>query len=135
MTTTTPTATGSTIRATGSGTGETGERWREVAKHQHPGPATEPSGRERSLRPGRGTHDGHRPDGQAPPPWRPPPDAAPERTAVALARWQRRRTVRALLGLSQGEVGPREGVAAAAVCGAVLGIVLQVVALTVGALP
>lgn len=130
------TATGSTIRAAGTGAGE---RWREAAKHQHqhqhPGPATEPSGRERSLRPGRGAHDGHRPDGQAPPPWRPPPDAAPERTAVALARWQRRRTVRALLGLSQGEVGPREGVAAAAVCGAVLGLVLQVVALTVGALP
>lgn len=67
--------------------------------------------------------------------WKPPPDATPDRTAIVLARWQRRRLSRALIGLPLNEVGPRDGVGAAVIGGILLGVVLRVVALTVGALP
>lgn len=66
--------------------------------------------------------------------WAPPPDAAPERTAVAVGRWQRRRMVRALLGRPSSEIGPRDGIGGAVSCGILLGVVLRVVALTVGVL-
>lgn len=66
--------------------------------------------------------------------WQAPPDATPERTTVALGRWQRRRVARSLAGLPPVAVEPRWGLRGALIGGVVLTVVLLAASLAVGGL-
>lgn len=66
------------------------------------------------------------------PAWEAPPDATPERTTVALARWQRRRIARALAGLPAVSIEPRRYLRAAVLCGVVVTAVLLAASLAIG---
>ncbi len=64
--------------------------------------------------------------------WQAPADSTPERTTVALARWQRRRIARALAGLPTVMIEPRRSLRAAMLCGIVLTAVLLAASLAIG---
>ncbi|TKV56826.1 hypothetical protein FDO65_18445 [Nakamurella flava] len=64
--------------------------------------------------------------------WQVPADSTPERTTVALARWQRRRIARALAGTPAAMIEPRHSLRAAMLCGIVLTAVLLAASLAIG---
>lgn len=67
------------------------------------------------------------------PRWSVPSDPAPERTTIAVARWQRRRITRALVGLPPAGAAPAPGVRVAVLGGVVLAALIRVAGLALGA--